>query len=226
MDPDEAPRRFCGTAVNDAVIDVLERTRVVPVVTIDHADDAVDLATALVDGGLTAIEITLRTPAAFDAIRRIAAHVPDAIVGAGSVTSSAKAAEAIDAGAHFLVSPGLDAGVVDTAHDRGRRVIPGVATATELLRAANLGVDVVKIFPAALVGGPALITALSAVWPAIGFVPTGGVTSTTAADYLALPQVLAVGGSWMVPKSRLDERDWSGVRNGARDAAQLARSHS
>ncbi len=204
------------------VIELLGATRVLPVVTIDDVDHALPLATALVDGGLTVIEITLRTPAAIEAIRRVAAGVPDAVVGAGSVMSAADAVAALDAGARFLVSPGFDDGVVETAEAHGVRAIPGIATATELQRASNAGVDVVKVFPAEVVGGTALIEALSAVWPRMRFVPTGGISPSTAAGYLALPSVLAVGGSWMVPKAALAAGDWTTVVRAAADAVAFA----
>ena len=210
------------TAGSSAVIELLATTRVVPVLTIDDADDAAPLAGALVAGGLTAIEVTLRTPAAIVAIRRIVDAVPAAVVGAGSVLSTSDAVEAIDAGARFVVSPGFDDGVVETARSHGLPVIPGIATATELQHAVNSGVDVVKLFPAELLGGPGLIEALAAIWPTVRFVPTGGITPSTAPAYLELPSVLAVGGSWMVPKRALAERDWATVTSGAAHAVRDA----
>lgn len=213
------------TTFIDDVIELLGTTRVLPVVTIDDVADAVPLATALVDGGLTAIEITLRTPVALDAIRRVADAVPDVVVGAGSVMSSSDATDAIDAGARFLVSPGFDDGVVDTARAHGVLAIPGISTATELQRAANAGVDVVKLFPAELVGGPRLIAALAAVWPSVRFVPTGGITASTAADYLALSAVVAVGGSWMASKTAVVAGDWATVTRASSDAVQLVEAY-
>jgi 2-dehydro-3-deoxyphosphogluconate aldolase/(4S)-4-hydroxy-2-oxoglutarate aldolase len=207
-------------------IETLGRVRVVPVLTIDDADDAAPLIAALVDGGLTAVEITLRTPAGLDAIRLASAHCPDALIGAGSVVSAAAAIDAIDAGARFLVSPGLDPGTVAVAQERGVAVIPGVATATELLHATSLGVEVVKVFPAEQVGGPALIRAFAAVWPDVRFMPTGGISAATAPAYLALPQVLAVGGSWMVPPSAVRDRDWSAVSRAAAETVGLAGGES
>lgn len=206
-----------------AVVDAMANLRVVPVVTIEHAHDGPELASALVDGGLAVVEITLRTPEAMEALRSAASAVPEAVVGAGSVTSAAAAAAAIDAGARFIVSPGLDEGVIQTALDLGVPVIPGIATATELLRAAALGLDVVKLFPAEVVGGTRMISALSAVWPDIRFMPTGGISSANAGDYLALRQVLAVGGSWMVSKQDLAARDWNSITTAAAASLELTR---
>lgn len=225
MDPGATPRRIGDAAVTtsgDDVIDVLGAVRVLPVVTIDDAAQAVPLARALVDGGITAIEITLRTPVALDAIGRVAAAVPATVVGAGSVMSASDATAAVEAGARFVVSPGFDDDTVATARRHGVRAVPGVATATELQRAANSGVDVVKLFPASLVGGPALIEAMSAVWPSIRFVPTGGITASSAPDYLALPSVVAVGGSWMVPSTAVAAGDWPAVTSAAAHAVRLA----
>jgi 2-dehydro-3-deoxyphosphogluconate aldolase/(4S)-4-hydroxy-2-oxoglutarate aldolase len=199
----------------------VDRARLVPVVTIDRADDAVGLASAFVEGGLPVMEITLRTAAALDAIGRVADRVPEIAVGAGSVTSAAAASSVIDAGARFVVSPGLDEGVVRTAQDGGVPVIPGIATATELMRAMALGVETVKVFPADVTGGPRLIEALSAVWPRVRFVPTGGISADNAHRYLALAQVVAVGGSWMAPRASIAARDWRSITESAAAAVAL-----
>jgi 2-dehydro-3-deoxyphosphogluconate aldolase / (4S)-4-hydroxy-2-oxoglutarate aldolase len=204
-----------------SAIDVIGRVRVVPVLTVDDPDDAVLLVRALADGGLRAIEITLRTPAGLEAIRRSTLEVPAAVIGAGSVMSATHATEALGAGARFVVSPGLDDGVIAVALSASVPVLPGVATATELLRAANAGVSTVKLFPAEQIGGPALIRAFSAVWPDVRFMPTGGITAASAPGYLALPQVLAVGGSWMVNRTAVDARDWTAVTSDASVAARL-----
>jgi 2-dehydro-3-deoxyphosphogluconate aldolase / (4S)-4-hydroxy-2-oxoglutarate aldolase len=204
------------------VFEVLASGRILPVVSIDDAGDAAALVSALVDGGLTAVEITLRTPAALDAIRHASAEVPAAMVGVGSVTSVAALHAAIDAGARFAVSPGLDDRVIDAARERAIPFLPGVATATELMRAVNRGVAVVKLFPAEPLGGPAIIEAFAAVWPGVRFVPTGGVSPANLQRYLAVPQVLGVGGSWMVPRDALAARDWSSITAAASAAVQLA----
>ncbi len=207
-------------STND-VLEAIGEVRIVPVLTIDDAHDAPDLVSALVEGGLPVAEVTLRTSAGLDAIRRAAASVPFAIVGAGSVTTAGAAATAIDAGARFIVSPGLDEGVITTAVERGVPVIPGVATPTELMRAMALGVNVVKLFPAEVVGGVGMITALSAVWPDVRFMPTGGISQANAREYLALRQVLAVGGSWMAPRPAVVTGDWASVTVAAATALEL-----
>ncbi len=233
MDAGTAPRWITGEAVSGGVVDrpqpaadddvvaAIGNARVVPVVTIDDADDTAGLVMALVRGGLPVVEITLRTPAAIEAIRRAATEVQDAIVGAGSVTTAAAAAAAIDAGARFIVAPGVDEGVIRTAQDRWVPVIPGIATATELMQAMTLGVDVVKLFPAEVVGGVGMIAALSAVWPDVRFMPTGGITPANLGAYLALRQVLAVGGSWMVPHSAVVTQDWALITRAASAAHGL-----
>jgi 2-dehydro-3-deoxyphosphogluconate aldolase / (4S)-4-hydroxy-2-oxoglutarate aldolase len=201
---------------------LLGATRILPVVTIDDAADAPKLVAALAEAGLPVVEITLRTDAALDAIRRASAEVPGAVVGAGSVTSAALAMEAIGAGARFVVSPGLGTDVLEVTTDRGVPAIPGVATATELQQAVRLGCSIVKLFPADVIGGPHLIEALSAVWGDVRFVPTGGITGSNADRYLGLPQVLAVGGSWMAPRAAIVGRDWSTIADAAVAAARLA----
>ncbi len=208
------------------VIEVIGRVRIVPVLTVAEPGDAVELVRALVEAGLRAVEITLRTPSALEAIRRSALEVPNAVVGAGSVTSAALAAQAIGAGARFVVSPGLDAGVIDTAVSNSVPVLPGVATATELLGAVHAGLDAVKLFPAALIGGPGLIRAFAAVWPEVRFMPTGGINAASAPAYLELPEVLAVGGSWMVDDQAVGERDWAAVTDRAAAAARLGETGS
>jgi 2-dehydro-3-deoxyphosphogluconate aldolase / (4S)-4-hydroxy-2-oxoglutarate aldolase len=203
------------------VLDLLAATRVVPVVTIEHAADATALVNALVDGGLPVVEITLRTPAALESIRLASAEVPFALVGVGSVTSAAALHEAVDAGARFAVSPGLDDRLIDAARERDIPFLPGIATATELMHAVNRSVEVVKVFPVEPLGGAALIAAFSAVWPDVQFVPTGGISPANLHPYLALPQVLAVGGSWMVPADAVAASDWASITAAAAAAVQL-----
>jgi 2-dehydro-3-deoxyphosphogluconate aldolase/(4S)-4-hydroxy-2-oxoglutarate aldolase len=208
-----------STAVS--AIAELVATRVLPVVTIDDADDAAPLVATLAAAGLTVVEITLRTDAALDAIRRAATEVPEAIVGAGTVVSASLARSALDAGARFLVSPGLDGDVIETADRYGVTAIPGVATPTELQRAVHLGCSIVKLFPAEVIGDTRLIEALTPIWPEVRFVPTGGISPDNAERYLALPQVIAVGGAWMVPRAAVAERDWATVAATAAAAARL-----
>lgn len=201
----------------------LAGTRVLPVVTIHDPAAAGPLVATLADAGLTTVEITLRTDAALEAIRRASDEVPDAIIGAGTVTSPAGAAGAIDAGARFLVSPGLSPEVIDVARRHDLPAIPGIATATELQHAVHLGCPTVKLFPAEVIGGPRLVEALGAVWPDVAFVPTGGVSASNAGTYLSSPRVLAVGGSWMVPRAAVDGRDWSTIGDLASAAARIGR---
>lgn len=223
MDANPVAGRIAGAAMTGepTTIDAIGEVRVVAVVTIDDVRDAPALASALVDGGLPFVEITLRTPAGLDAIRCVSSEVPGAIVGAGSVTSAVAATSARKAGARFLVSPGLDDGVVQTARELGVPAIPGIATATELMRVVHMGIEVVKLFPAEVVGGVGMISSLSAVWPDVRFMPTGGISPANAGRYLALPQVLAVGGSWMVPRSAVAARDWAAITSAATAAVEL-----
>lgn len=202
-------------------LDRIERFGIVPVVTIDDAERAVPLALALAAGGLPVAEVTLRTAAGLGAIRAIADSVAEVLVGAGSVMTETDATAAIDAGARFLVSPGFDDGVVDLARDRSVAMLPGIATATELMRAHRRGLDVVKMFPAEAIGGISLLSSLAAVWPDTRFVPTGGISPTNAADYLGHDSVLAVGGSWMVPRDVIASGDWAAITRLAGDAVAI-----
>ena len=206
------------------MLDRLGSVRVLPVVTVDRLDDAAPIARALADGGLGTIEITLRTPVAIDAIARVSDDLDDIVVGAGSVMCAADVSAAVGAGADYVVSPGFDHGVVERARELGVAAIPGVATATELQRAFNAGVDVVKVFPAAVAGGASLIRAFAAVWPSVRFLPTGGITEATAPDYLAVPSVLAVGGSWMLEPEAIADGDWRSMTNSAAAAVEIGRS--
>jgi 2-dehydro-3-deoxyphosphogluconate aldolase/(4S)-4-hydroxy-2-oxoglutarate aldolase len=206
----------------DAVLGLLRAARVVPVVTITDAASAVPMTAALVDGGLPAVEITLRTAAGLDALRAaVSAAVPGALVGAGTVTTAEACEAAIDAGARFVVSPGLVEAVVAVCARHGVLALPGIATPTELLRAITLGCRTVKLFPASVLGGPPMIRALAALGTGTGFVPTGGIGLDTAPAYLAIPDVVAVGGSWMVPADRLSAGDWPGIRDLAAACAVL-----
>ena len=206
-------------AADENFLNRLRVAGVVPVVTVTDPALAPDLVGALVEGGLPFVEITLRSAAGLDAIR--AAQGLGAEIGAGTVTSVASAAAAIDAGASFVVSPGLNEGAVRYCQDAGIPVIPGVATPTEVMAARELGVAAVKLFPAAHLGGPAYLTALAAVWPVQLCMPTGGVSGVDALDYLHLPSVVAVGGSWIAPASLLSARDWDSITELARRAAAL-----
>jgi len=206
-----------------SLADQLADLRVVPVVVLDRADDAAPLADALAGGGIGCMEITFRTAAAADAIALVAGR-DDVVVGAGTVTTAAQAVTAIDAGSRFIVSPGFDDGVAVVCRERGVAYLPGVATATEIMRARAAGVAVLKLFPAEAIGGLATLKALAAPFPDVRFVPTGGVDEARAAEYLAHPAVLAVGGSWMVPRDAVNAGEWARVKELARGAAKFRES--
>ena len=199
---------------------------VIPVLTVTDLETAVPLARALAAGGLRVLEITLRTPVALAAIEAMRKAVPDAIVGVGTLTRALDFAAADRAGAQFGVSPGLTPELA--AASRGARfpLLPGVMTPTELITARAAGFNVLKLFPAEQAGGLAMLQALGAPFPDVLFCPTGGITRATAADYLALPNVVCVGGSWVAPKAMLAARDWSGIEALARDAAALGKSRT
>ena len=204
--------------------DLLEKAPIVPVVVIDDASKAVPVAKALVDGGLPVIEITMRTAAAADAISAIRAEVPDAVVGAGTVLSRGQAVAIAAAGASFIVSPGLHDDVVSAANDLSLPVIPGVATATEAQHAWNLGLRMLKFFPAGQAGGIGMLKALSAVFRDVVFMPTGGVSAKNLAEYLAVPSVLACGGSWLTPADAIASGDFQKITDLAAEAVRIAAS--
>ncbi len=201
--------------------DLLRLAPVMPVIVVPDAALAVDMARALVDGGLPVLEITLRTPAAFEAMRRIRDAVPGAVVGAGTVLDRAQWQRAVDSGAVFGVSPGLTAELAAAARASALPFLPGVATASEAMRAADEGFDTLKLFPAEAVGGRALLRSLHGPLPHLQFCPTGGIHAGNAAEYLALPNVGCVGGSWIAAESLVAARDWDRVRELAAQAAAL-----
>ncbi|MFD4348001.1 bifunctional 4-hydroxy-2-oxoglutarate aldolase/2-dehydro-3-deoxy-phosphogluconate aldolase [Streptomyces coelicoflavus] len=201
---------------------VLDLAPVVPVVVVDDLADAVPLARALVAGGLPAIEVTLRTPVALDAIRAVAGEVPDAVVGAGTVVTAEQVGEVVAAGARFLVSPGWTDKLLEAMRASGVPFLPGVSTTSEVVALLERGVREMKFFPAEAAGGTAYLKALAAPLPQARFCPTGGITPASAPEYLALPNVGCVGGSWMLPKDAIDGRDWGRVEALAREAAGLS----
>ncbi|MET9193244.1 bifunctional 4-hydroxy-2-oxoglutarate aldolase/2-dehydro-3-deoxy-phosphogluconate aldolase [Streptomyces olivaceus] len=201
---------------------VLDLAPVVPVVVVDELADAVPLARALVAGGLPAIEVTLRTPGALDAIRAIAGEVPGAVVGAGTVITAEQVGEVVAAGARFLVSPGWTDGLLDAMRASGVPFLPGVSTTSEVVALLERGVREMKFFPAEAAGGTAYLKALAAPLPQARFCPTGGIGPASAPEYLALPNVGCVGGSWMLPKDAVAGRDWGRVEALAREAAALS----
>lgn len=203
------------------VLSALTACRLVPVVVLDDASDAGSLAGALVDGGLPVAEVTFRTAAAEESIRVMSAR-GDILVGAGTVLTAAQVDQAVAAGARFVVSPGLSRAVVERCQERGVPALPGVVTATEVQAALELGLTTVKFFPAGTSGGAAAIAALAAPFRGVRFVPTGGVGPANLHEYLALPSVAAVGGSWMVPRDRVAAGDFAGIARLIADAVALA----
>jgi len=199
----------------------LARAGVLPVVTVASAEQAVPMAQALLAGGLACIEITFRSDAAADAIRAIRAGVPEMLLGAGTVLTTDQADAAIDAGASFLVSPGFGPDVADHARARGVAMLPGIATPTELQAALARDLRIVKVFPAAVLGGPAFLQALQAPYPMMRFVPTGGVTPASLPEYLALDCVAAVGGTWLARPGTIASGAWDEVERLAREAAAV-----
>ncbi len=200
---------------------VVDLAPVIPVVVLDDPAIAVALARALVAGGLPAIEVTLRTPTALAAIERIAAEVPDAVVGAGTVLSPAQADAAVRAGAAFLVSPGTTPRLLDAMADSGVPYLPGAATASEVMALAERGIAEVKFFPAQAAGGVPYVKSLSGPLPDVRFCPTGGIDAATAPSYLALPNVACVGGSWLTPADAIAAGAWDRVEALAREASGL-----
>lgn len=204
-----------------ALESILHQAPVVPVVVIDRLEHAVPMARALVSGGLPVIEITLRTPVALDAIRAIADAVDGAIPGVGTVLSPADFDAAQRAGARFAVSPGSTPELLRAAAESTLPWLPGAATASEAMALAEHGYTVQKCFPAQAVGGVTLLRSLAAPLPSIRFCPTGGITAATAPDYLAVPNVICVGGSWLTPAKLLESGDWRGIEDLARAASVL-----
>jgi 2-dehydro-3-deoxyphosphogluconate aldolase/(4S)-4-hydroxy-2-oxoglutarate aldolase len=195
----------------------------VPLIQAGDAATALATVEALLAGGLGAIEVVLRTGAALACLREVVQAFPDAVVGAGTVLTPDQAAEAIDAGAAFIVSPGLHDGVVRVAQDAALPVFAGIATATELQAAWNLGLDTVKFFPAGLAGGIPMLKALAAVFRGVRFMPSGGISAGNFAEYLALPQVMACGGSWLTPADAIAAGDYAAVTRLASEARAIAR---
>ncbi|MFJ8794332.1 bifunctional 4-hydroxy-2-oxoglutarate aldolase/2-dehydro-3-deoxy-phosphogluconate aldolase [Streptomyces sp. NPDC102462] len=199
----------------------LDLAPVMPVVVLADAADAVPLARALVAGGLPAIEVTLRTPAAPAAIRAISAEVPDAVVGAGTVLGREQVAQACAAGARFLVSPGWTDALLAAMAGAGVPFLPGVSTTSEVVALLERGVREMKFFPAQAAGGTAYLKSLAGPLPQARFCPTGGIGPANAAEYLSLPNVGCVGGTWMVPPDAVASHDWARIETLAREAASL-----
>ncbi|KAA2254836.1 bifunctional 4-hydroxy-2-oxoglutarate aldolase/2-dehydro-3-deoxy-phosphogluconate aldolase [Solihabitans fulvus] len=201
--------------------DLLDLSPVVPVVVLDDADQAVSLAKALLRGGIRVIELTLRTPAALAAIERVAAEVPEMVVGAGTVTAPEHAELAAKAGAAFLVTPGSTDRVLDAVEATGLPFLPGASTVSEAMRLAERGLTALKFFPAEAAGGVDFLKSIGGPLPGLRFCPTGGITPQSAPNYLALANVGCVGGSWLTPKSALAAGDFGLIESLAKAAAEL-----
>ena len=206
---------------NLSVENIVTRGPVIPVIVIDSLATAVPLARALVAGGLSVLEITLRTPVAMDAMRAIASEVPEAVVGVGTVLSPAQLDEAGRAGARFAVSPGVTPTLMAAARDHAVPLLPGAATVSEVMLLREAGYRFLKFFPAEASGGTKFLSSLASVIGDVRFCPTGGVTPANAGTYLALPNVVCVGGSWMLPKDRVAAGDWDAIRTAAAAASAL-----
>jgi 2-dehydro-3-deoxyphosphogluconate aldolase/(4S)-4-hydroxy-2-oxoglutarate aldolase len=201
---------------------VCELAPIVPVIVVRDVAHAAPLAKALIAGGLPALEVTLRTPCALDAIRAMA-DIEGGMVGAGTLLTPADVKAAKAAGAKFGVSPGATERLVKACEDEGLPLLPGAATASEVMKLYELGYDVLKFFPAEASGGAPAIKAIGAPIPQVSFCPTGGVSLKNANDYLSLPNVLCAGGSWVAPDSMVQSGDWAGIETLAREAAALPR---
>jgi 2-dehydro-3-deoxyphosphogluconate aldolase/(4S)-4-hydroxy-2-oxoglutarate aldolase len=208
---------------NDGVFAAINRFGVVPVVTVERLEQALPLADALIEGGLPIAEVTFRTAAAAEVIDYLVRERPQLLVGAGTVISLDNVRAAKKSGARFAVAPGLNPEVVAEAHRMGLAMIPGVATASEIERGLSLGCRVLKLFPAALIGGPEMVAALSGPFAHTGvkFMPSSGVSGETLSAYLALPTVTAVGGTWIASKDAMAAGDWPTIRARAREASQI-----
>jgi 2-dehydro-3-deoxyphosphogluconate aldolase/(4S)-4-hydroxy-2-oxoglutarate aldolase len=201
--------------------DILHLAPVIPVVIIEDLADAVPLARALVAGGLRAIEITLRTAAGMEAIRAIAQEVPDAVVGVGTIITPDQLLESAEAGAKFFVAPGATPKLLDTAAREGLALLPGIATASEAMLLIERGYRFAKFFPAEPAGGAKFLAAIASPLPQLKFCPTGGITLASAPNYLTLPNVICVGGSWMVKQHEIAAKDWDAITAAAAEAAAL-----
>jgi 2-dehydro-3-deoxyphosphogluconate aldolase/(4S)-4-hydroxy-2-oxoglutarate aldolase len=203
---------------------VMRTSPVIPVLTVDRLESAEPLAGALVEGGLRVLELTLRTPVALRVIEAMVKAAPDAIVGAGTVLNADDLNRAVDAGAKFIVSPGLTDAVAKAAEKAAVPLLPGIATAGDIMRGLDLGLNRFKLFPAETSGGVAAAAAFAGPFAEVAFCPTGGVTPDNAPNYLALKNILCVGGTWVAPKAAVEAGDWGRIVELARHAAALPRT--
>ncbi|OOF63535.1 bifunctional 4-hydroxy-2-oxoglutarate aldolase/2-dehydro-3-deoxy-phosphogluconate aldolase [Rodentibacter sp. Ppn85] len=203
---------------NLTALDVLTTSPIMPVIAIQHLKDAIPLAKALISAGVKVLEITLRTDCALEAIRQIRESVPEAIVGASTVTTAEQYVQAIEAGAQFVISPGLTQSLLQKSQDYTKPFIPGVATPSELMLAAEYGFEFLKFFPAEINGGVKVLQAFSGPFAKVKFCPTGGVNEKNYLDYLALQNVLCVGGTWFVPKEAIEKGNFEQIHQLAKQA--------
>jgi len=208
--------------MSDKLISTLRKSPIVPLVQCNDPEVALETARALMLGGINVIEVVLRTTEALASLQKIAKELPLVSVGAGTVLNANQAEKAIDHGAKFIVSPGLNENVVSVSVANNMPVLPGVATATELQKAWNMDLKTVKFFPAGLAGGPKMLKALSSVFKDMEFMPTGGVNAATLANYLSVPAVLACGGSWLTPNDAIALRDFETITTLAKEALSIA----
>ena len=204
-----------------SIQDIMNTSPVIPVMVINKIEQAVPLANALVEGGLKVLEITLRTPVALDAIKKIKAEVPGAIVGTGTVINLETLKKAIDVGSEFLVSPGITENLIDAALKAGTPILPGVTSPSEVMRLMEIGITQMKFFPAEAAGGIPMLKSIGGPLPQVTFCPTGGVNPKNAPDYLALKNVACVGGSWMAPVDLVDTGNWDEITRLAKGAANI-----
>jgi len=202
----------------------IKNVKLLPVIKLDRAEDAKPLAEALITGGLPVMEITFRTDAAEESIRNVSKSFPDVITGAGTVITLEQVKRAHDAGAKFIVTPGIAEGVIDYCCKNDLPVYPGACTPSEIIRVMEFGLDIVKFFPAAQYGGLNTIKALSAPFPSLKFIPTGGVSESNLLEYLAFPKIIACGGSWMVKDDMIKSGDFTGIAKLTQQAVTLANS--
>ncbi len=204
-----------------AIKDIMNTSPVIPVMVINKLEHAVPLANALVEGGLKVLEITLRTAVAVDAIKKIKAEVPEAIVGAGTIINQDTLKQAIDAGSEFLVSPGVTDSLIDSVLKTGVPILPGVISPSEVMRLMEKGITAMKFFPAEAAGGVPMLKSIGGPLPQVTFCPTGGVSPKNAVEYLALKNVACVGGSWMAPADLVDTEEWEEISRRAKEAADI-----
>ena len=207
-----------------SITDIMNASPVIPVMVINQLEQAVPLANALVEGGLKVLEITLRTPIALEAIKKIKAEVPEAIVGTGTVINLETLKQALDVGSEFLVSPGVTENLIDAVLRAGIPILPGVTSPSEVMHLMEKGITQMKFFPAEAAGGIPMLKSIGGPLPQVTFCPTGGINPKNAADYLALKNVACVGGSWMAPSDLVDAGDWDEITRRAKQAANISKS--